>query len=131
MFCPKCKAAYRAGFTRCSDCEVKLVERLPPPPEPAKERPESKEFLPGDHPVEIARFLNIHQADFAISVLEGSGIKAYLDQPFLGNMVPHYMIASGGIRLVVRAEDRERALEVLQSVKELNQDELADEEDES
>jgi hypothetical protein len=24
MFCPQCKAEYRAGFTRCSDCGVKL-----------------------------------------------------------------------------------------------------------
>jgi hypothetical protein len=28
MFCPDCKAEYRAGFTRCSDCDVALVERL-------------------------------------------------------------------------------------------------------
>jgi hypothetical protein len=26
MICPKCKAEYRQGFTRCSDCEVELVE---------------------------------------------------------------------------------------------------------
>ena len=29
MFCPQCKAEYRPGFTRCSDCDVDLVERLP------------------------------------------------------------------------------------------------------
>jgi len=28
MFCPECKAEYRAGFTRCSDCDVDLVEAL-------------------------------------------------------------------------------------------------------
>jgi hypothetical protein len=28
MFCPNCKAEYRAGFTTCSDCGVNLVERL-------------------------------------------------------------------------------------------------------
>jgi hypothetical protein len=32
MFCPKCKAEYRPGFTRCSDCEVDLVEALPKKP---------------------------------------------------------------------------------------------------
>jgi hypothetical protein len=31
MFCPQCKAEYRPGFTRCSDCSVDLVERLPEP----------------------------------------------------------------------------------------------------
>lgn len=29
MLCPKCKAEYRAGFARCSDCEVDLVDVLP------------------------------------------------------------------------------------------------------
>jgi len=28
MFCPKCKAEYRSGFTRCADCDVDLVETL-------------------------------------------------------------------------------------------------------
>jgi hypothetical protein len=28
MFCPDRKAEYRPGFTRCSDCDVALVERL-------------------------------------------------------------------------------------------------------
>jgi hypothetical protein len=45
MFCPNCRAEYRRGFTRCSDCGVDLVEVLPPPsfqdPEvPEKERPD-------------------------------------------------------------------------------------------
>lgn len=29
MFCPECKAEYRQGFTRCSDCDVDLVTHLP------------------------------------------------------------------------------------------------------
>jgi hypothetical protein len=28
MFCPQCTAEYRPGSTRCSDCDVALVERL-------------------------------------------------------------------------------------------------------
>src|SRR5271167_2901158 len=28
MFCPNCKAEYRAGFVRCSGCGVELVEHL-------------------------------------------------------------------------------------------------------
>jgi hypothetical protein len=30
MFCPKCKAEYRQGFTHCADCDVDLLEVLPP-----------------------------------------------------------------------------------------------------
>lgn len=29
MFCPKCEAEYRPGFTCCSDCGADLVDRLP------------------------------------------------------------------------------------------------------
>jgi hypothetical protein len=28
MFCPNCEAEYRPGFSRCSDCDVALVDRL-------------------------------------------------------------------------------------------------------
>jgi uncharacterized protein YbaR (Trm112 family) len=30
-FCPECLAEYREGFTRCSTCEVDLVDQLPEP----------------------------------------------------------------------------------------------------
>jgi hypothetical protein len=30
MFCPKCKTEYREGFTQCADCNVPLVDELPP-----------------------------------------------------------------------------------------------------
>jgi hypothetical protein len=29
MFCPDCKTEYRPGFSACSDCGAKLVEKLP------------------------------------------------------------------------------------------------------
>jgi hypothetical protein len=28
MICPECKAEYRAGFTKCADCEVELVDKI-------------------------------------------------------------------------------------------------------
>ena len=124
MFCPECKAEYRRGFTKCRDCDVELVDTLMQP-EPEQSGAKSEEFLNVDNPFEIARFLDVRQADFAISVLEGSGIEAYLDQAFTGNMVP-YMLGFGGVRLIVPAEDRQRAIEILQSSENVNQVELAD-----
>src|SRR5215469_6598587 len=31
MFCPECRAEYRSGFTRCTDCDAELVPELPQP----------------------------------------------------------------------------------------------------
>lgn len=30
MFCPNCRAEYRDGFSRCSDCDAELIAFLPP-----------------------------------------------------------------------------------------------------
>src|SRR5712664_3198638 len=54
MFSPNCRAEYRPGCARCSDCEVNLVEDLPPqnPQDPEwneNERPDLADtayFLP-------------------------------------------------------------------------------------
>jgi hypothetical protein len=29
MFCPSCKAEYRPGFARCSDCDIPLIAEMP------------------------------------------------------------------------------------------------------
>lgn len=34
MFCPRCRAEYREGFTECADCKVSLVLECPPAPKP-------------------------------------------------------------------------------------------------
>ena len=34
MICPNCGDEYQSGISRCADCDVQLVERLPEPPEP-------------------------------------------------------------------------------------------------
>ena len=67
-------------------------------------------------PVEVARFLDVRQAEFAASVLAGSGIEAFVDQQFTGSIAPHYMLNRGGVRLFVAAQSKERALEVLASI---------------
>lgn len=29
MYCPSCRSEYRAGFSRCEDCDVALIAELP------------------------------------------------------------------------------------------------------
>jgi hypothetical protein len=61
MFCPQCQAEYRPGFTRCADCDVKLVSELPkeallcnqPPPADRAEGSDEDPFVSfwrGDDP---------------------------------------------------------------------------------
>jgi hypothetical protein len=69
-----------------------------------------------DDPVAVGRFLDVRQAELAQSVLEGSGIEAFLDQPFTGSIAPHYMLGNGGVRVFVARADEERAREVLESL---------------
>lgn len=70
---------------------------------------------PEAEPVEVARFLDLRQAEFALSVLAGSGIEGYLDHPYTASMLPHYTFGSGGVGLFVRAEDADRAMIALQA----------------
>jgi hypothetical protein len=46
VFCPVCKAEYREGFTKCSDCDVDLVKQLPDlEPGPAPTNSDAPELL--------------------------------------------------------------------------------------
>jgi len=69
MYCPQCKAEYRQGFTRCTDCDVELVYEPPPSasgPGKAGARAENPEdpfcsFWRGDDPriqAELCELLN-------------------------------------------------------------------------
>lgn len=69
MFCPVCKAEYRFGFTRCSDCDVDLVANFAVPPA-SPEFDDSYELLwSGNDPGIFLEFRDALQAE-GISFLE-------------------------------------------------------------
>jgi hypothetical protein len=78
MFCPQCKAEYRVGFIRCSDCHVALVDHLPvEKPATAREdsgRFEADLFEPEAELVVIRNYQNAIEADLAKATLEAAGI---------------------------------------------------------
>lgn len=65
--------------------------------------------------VAVQSYADVIQAEFALSVLQGSGIDGYLDVPHTGAMFPHHALATRGVAVYVRAEDLERAREVLEA----------------
>lgn len=73
-----------------------------------------------NRPTVIARFLDLREAEMALSVLQGSGLEAWLDQPFTASIAPHYMFGFGGVALYVREGEVERAREVLGSAVEID-----------
>ncbi len=93
MYCPQCNAEYRAGFYTCSDCDVPLVETLPPEPE-HPEGPFTEVFESAD-----ASLLPVVE-----SLLDGAGI------PFLvqggesaGGVFPLGSIGGGADERLLRA----------------------------
>lgn len=57
-----------------------------------------------------------HEADLVRSVLEGSGIEAFIPDEHMGTLRPHLLLGTGGVRVQVRAGDAGRAQEVLDAI---------------
>jgi hypothetical protein len=55
----------------------------------------------------------LHEANLVVSVLEGDGIEAFVPDAYTLGARPELATALGGVRVLVRASDLERAREVL------------------
>jgi hypothetical protein len=115
MFCPQCKSEYRVGFTRCSDCQIDLVDHLlvEQPRRTPSGTVEAGFLGPEDKLVVIRTFQSGLDADLAKSVLEAAGI----DSTITGDqgIRRHYLglALTPGIKLLVRSEDAEDADKIL------------------
>ena len=71
-----------------------------------------------DHPDDWVQVRNcnwLHQAQFLKSVLESEGIDVQLPDEHLLGVQPFYGAAIGGVRVMVRPADLQRATELLES----------------
>jgi hypothetical protein len=109
VFCPVCGDEYRPGFRRCNDCDVDLVESLPPETEPAA-------------PFELTTVLETGDQSLvavAKSVLDAAGIPCIAKNERLQNLFgwgtigTGFNAAMGPIRLQVLREDAAVARELL------------------
>jgi hypothetical protein len=101
MFCPICRSEYKLGYTICKGCNVELVPKLPP--EPELEYVEYEEILATHSP-----------SDRAIikSILDAEGV-TYL---FQGEYATTYLFHAIPVRLLVRKDQVEKAVEVLKDL---------------
>src|SRR2546426_2725108 len=110
MFCPRCRAEYRAGFTLCSDCNIELVDELPVDPPPTRP-PRSSEI---DHPdpVVIRTYPSVIDANLARTLLDAAGIGSMVRSDNKGGQSPGLAFARG-VELLVGVDDVEAAEDVL------------------
>ena len=103
MFCPKCKSEYREGFYKCTDCGVDLVGTL---------SPKAANHFGDEEFVEV--FSTYQQGDIAFikSVLDGEGITYF----FQGESSIMLIAAGAYARLMVKADEAQRAREILQEL---------------
>lgn len=101
MFCPKCQAEYMEGHTRCVDCGVPLVEKLPEKHRPTAST-ESEEL--------VTVFTSWNQADIVVvkSLLDAAGIRYVATGEGLKSI---YGI--GYVEIQVRKDQVEKAIELL------------------
>jgi len=103
MFCPKCKSEYREGFYKCADCGVDLVAEQPP------------ELIEEVSYVDLVEVYSTYkQSDIAFikSVFDGERITYY----FEGENPILIVMAGAYARLLVKAEEVQRAKEILQEL---------------
>jgi hypothetical protein len=106
MICPNCKAEYKAGFTRCSDCDVDLVDRLPSQPE----SPGHDEF-PAYVPVTTAQGqLETGQIQ---SFLESNGIPSEIRGESFRTVYGLVVDGLGAVDVLVPKEQAATALDLL------------------
>jgi hypothetical protein len=70
----------------------------------------------------------VHQAQFLKSVLESEGIDVFLPDEHALGVQPGLTAAAGGVRVMVHASDRQRAMELIESVEGASTDLLDGEE---
>jgi hypothetical protein len=85
-FCPACHCEYRPGFTRCTDCDIELVDSL------SEDNPELVDSLSEDNPVEpelgelelvdLGSFPDPVEAQMIQELLEKNGIISILQSDF-------------------------------------------------
>jgi len=104
MFCPKCRAEYREGFTECSDCHVKLVADLN-----LEENEPEYEFR---DLFEVYSTWRLGEASFIKSLLESNGIDCFIHNEHYPSM--NFLISTAiPIKIMVPKEKTEEAKDVI------------------
>ena len=100
MFCPKCKAEYRADITRCPDCDEGLVVKLDNSKAPGQAGPALA--WRGNDPVAFSR---------ALAALRENNIQTH--QITENDNLPYLAVSQPRYGIFVRREDVLRAEKII------------------
>lgn len=101
MYCPVCKVEHRQGFTRCTECDVDLVDILPP------------ERVPGYENLVAVFEGDSDSAAVARAAVEGAGIESWIQDEEVHGLFP----SLGLSKVLVREEDEKSSLKALDTPK--------------
>jgi hypothetical protein len=111
LFCPKCKAEYRPGFTTCADCDIDLVDHLPDAKPKARFSEDYRPRNPASPDlVTVFESRDHGRVAFAKSLLQSADI------PFFARgdeLVASYDGVLGPVELQVASDQAEDAKELL------------------
>lgn len=116
-FCPTCRQEYVEGVMSCSDCGVALVPTLPPPsvdyPDSGRDEMETVEEGREADLAEVWRSQGEFEAQVIRALLDSIGIRSVIRGEAL--RITHGLTMDGlaVVRILVRAEDAERAREII------------------
>ena len=117
MFCPKCKAEFREGFTRCDDCDVALIHRVEGSA-PLENRPVSDDFQPSQTNesdfVTIRTVQTLYEEAQIRSFLEANNIPSLVSGEVVGRVYGLTMDGLGARRVMVSRELAETASNLLE-----------------
>ena len=104
-WCPKCGAEYRERFSRCSDCDVELVDERPTADRPRHAHPEVHgPFSPDDDTVELL-VTNPLEAEVIVARLRSEGIPAAVFGSEGYDSYGPLFANAEGVRVMVRRAD--------------------------
>ncbi|MEW6733745.1 MAG: DUF2007 domain-containing protein [Acidobacteriota bacterium] len=102
-FCPECLGEFKAGITRCEDCNRELVERLTPE--------NTVHDMSATAMVVLRTFANTTEAEMVQEVLEQNGVRVLLQgEVASGTLFPTTATA---VNLLVDERDLDRARELV------------------
>jgi hypothetical protein len=118
MFCPKCRTEYRKGFYTCADCEVSLVNELPPTlPNNSEVKGESVEYIPQNVIpsgfILLTTFNSNVEAILAKGMLESEGIEVYVTSNDRGAVAGTLHASLSGNAIYVDSKNAQQAKELL------------------